>query len=74
MSLNYRSRAVFKLEEIQEKYHVLGERVLDLGAAPGSWSEFVKQFHTKHFQDKGKIVAVDLLEVFLYLLKDEANI
>jgi len=36
---HYRSRAVYKLEEIQERFKILkpGDRVLDLGAAPGSW-------------------------------------
>ncbi len=37
----YRSRAAFKLLEIDEKYHLLkpGQRVVDLGAAPGGWSQ-----------------------------------
>ena len=37
----YRSRAAFKLAEIDDKYHLLrpGLRVLDLGAAPGGWSQ-----------------------------------
>ncbi len=39
--LGYRSRAAFKLLEIQEKFHIIkkGNCVLDLGAAPGSWSQ-----------------------------------
>ena len=38
-----RSRAAFKLEQIDQRYHFLhpGMRVLDLGAAPGSWSEYL---------------------------------
>jgi len=55
----YRSRAVFKLAEIQQKDHVLrsGQFVLDLGAAPGGWSEFASQI----VGDQGKIIALDLL-------------
>ena len=38
----YRSRAVFKLKEIDEKYKILknGISLIDLGAAPGSWSQY----------------------------------
>ena len=55
----YRSRAVFKLEQIQHKDRILkaGQFVLDLGAAPGGWSEYASQVvgHT------GRIIAIDLL-------------
>jgi 23S rRNA (uridine2552-2'-O)-methyltransferase len=55
----YRSRAVFKLAEIQQKDHVLkaGQLVLDLGAAPGGWSEYASTI----IGDNGKIIALDLL-------------
>jgi 23S rRNA (uridine2552-2'-O)-methyltransferase len=55
----YRSRAVFKLAEIQHKDHVLkpGQLVLDMGAAPGSWSEYASTI----IGDNGKIIALDLL-------------
>ena len=55
----YRSRAVFKLAEIQQKDGVLkaGQFVLDLGAAPGGWSEYASNI----VGARGKIVAVDLL-------------
>ena len=55
----YRSRAVFKLAEIQQKDRVLkpGQFVLDLGAAPGSWSEYASQI----IGEQGKIIALDLL-------------
>jgi len=58
-ALGYRSRAVFKLEEIQQKDRVLkaGQFVLDLGAAPGGWSEFASQI----VGERGKIIALDLL-------------
>ncbi len=57
----YRSRAVFKLAEIQQKDQVLkpGQFVLDLGAAPGGWSEYASQI----LGDQGKIIAVDLLPI-----------
>lgn len=57
----YRSRAVYKLIEIQEKDRVLksGQFVIDLGAAPGGWTEYASQFCGA----KGKIIAVDILPV-----------
>lgn len=38
----YRSRAVYKLEELDQKYKLLGKgvTVVDLGAAPGGWSQY----------------------------------
>jgi 23S rRNA (uridine2552-2'-O)-methyltransferase len=55
----YRSRAVFKLEEIQHKDRILkaGQFVLDLGAAPGGWSEYANQV----IGHKGRVIALDLL-------------
>jgi 23S rRNA (uridine2552-2'-O)-methyltransferase len=55
----YRSRAVFKLEEIQRTDRIIrpGMTIVDLGAAPGGWS----QFATKILRDKGRIVALDIL-------------
>jgi 23S rRNA (uridine2552-2'-O)-methyltransferase len=55
----YRSRAVFKLAEIQQKDRVLkpGQLVLDLGAAPGGWSEYASQI----LGERGRIIALDLL-------------
>ena len=55
----YRSRAVFKLDEIQRKDHVLksGQFVLDLGAAPGGWSEYASHA----VGAGGRVIAVDLL-------------
>ena len=56
----YRSRAVYKLQEIQEKFNVIknGSSVIDLGAAPGSWSEYV----SRKFKN-AKIVSIDLKEI-----------
>lgn len=57
----YRSRAVFKLQEIQKRFRIFprGGKVLDLGAAPGGWlqvaSEFVKR--------EGKVVGIDRLPI-----------
>ncbi len=56
----YRSRAVYKILEINEKYRFFknGQTVVDLGAAPGSWTEYI----ARHFP-KSKIFAMDLLEI-----------
>jgi 23S rRNA (uridine2552-2'-O)-methyltransferase len=53
------SRASYKLEQIQFRYHIIkrGDVVLDLGAAPGSWIEVVSEI----VGDKGFVVGVDLL-------------
>src|ERR1041385_4329262 len=57
----YRSRAAFKLVELDDKFHFLkpGARVLDLGAAPGGWS----QVAAKRVSAKGTVVAGDILEI-----------
>jgi len=57
----YRSRAVFKLAEIQQKERIIkpGQLVLDLGAAPGGWSEYAQQI----VGDLGKVIALDLLPI-----------
>jgi 23S rRNA (uridine2552-2'-O)-methyltransferase len=54
----YPARSVFKLQEIQEKHHPLrpGNRVLDLGASPGSWSLFILDF----LAGAGSVTGVDL--------------
>ena len=55
----YRSRAVYKLEEIQKTDRLLrpGMTVVDLGAAPGGWSQYCARL----LQGKGRIVALDIL-------------
>ncbi len=55
----YRSRAVYKLEEIDKKFKIFknGISVIDLGAAPGSWS----QYASKNIKS-GKIASIDLLD------------
>jgi 23S rRNA (uridine2552-2'-O)-methyltransferase len=57
----YRSRAAYKLLEIDEKYRILkpGQKIVDLGAAPGGWS----QIAAKVVGPKGKVVGIDLLPI-----------
>jgi 23S rRNA (uridine2552-2'-O)-methyltransferase len=57
--LGYRSRAVFKLEELDQRYALLkpGITVIDLGSAPGGWS----QFASKRVGPGGRIIALDIL-------------
>ena len=56
----YRSRAVYKLQEIDEKFKIIknGISLIDLGAAPGSWS----QYAAKKIKN-GKILSIDLNEI-----------
>lgn len=60
-SLGYRSRAAFKILEIDEKFKLFkpGSIVVDLGAAPGGWT----QVALKKVGDKGQVVAIDLQEI-----------
>ncbi len=64
----YRSRAAYKLKEIDDKYHLLkpGMRIIDLGAAPGGWSQIaaekVKSLDGKGAH-RGQVVAIDYLEM-----------
>lgn len=55
----YRSRACFKLIEIQEKDKIIqkGMRVVDLGAAPGGWSQLASEW----VGDQGQVIASDIL-------------
>src|SRR5262249_36784186 len=55
----WRSRAVFKLEELIERDRLLkpGMTVVDLGAAPGGWSQMVRE----RLGDAGRVVALDIL-------------
>lgn len=56
----YRSRAAFKLIQLDEKYHFLGKgkRIVDLGCAPGGWT----QVAVMRNKGAGKVVGVDILE------------
>ena len=57
----YRSRAAFKLAEIDDKARFLkkGARVIDLGAAPGGWSQVAAK--RVHAPQQGRVVAIDML-------------
>ncbi len=59
--LGYRSRAALKLTEINHKYNFLtaGKRVIDLGAAPGGWTQVV----VGKVGPKGQVIAVDLVQI-----------
>ena len=60
-SRQLRSRAVFKLEELDQRYRLFrpGQTVVDLGAAPGSWSAYV----IEKVRPGGKVIAVDVLDM-----------
>jgi 23S rRNA (uridine2552-2'-O)-methyltransferase len=57
----WRSRAAFKLEEIQRSDRLLkpGMTVIDLGAAPGGWSQYVARF----LDGRGRVIAMDILDM-----------
>jgi 23S rRNA (uridine2552-2'-O)-methyltransferase len=60
----WRSRAAYKLIEMDDKYHFLkpGLTVIDLGAAPGGWSQVAAK-RVGAADGKGKVIAIDLLEM-----------
>ena len=60
----WRSRAAFKLAEIDDKHRFLkpGARVVDLGAAPGGWSQIAAE-RVQSLTGKGQVVAIDISEV-----------
>ena len=57
----WRSRAAYKLIEMDERYHLLkpGQKIVDLGAAPGGWSQYAIQ----KVGSKGRVVGIDLLDI-----------
>ena len=60
----FRSRAAYKLREIDDKHRLLkqGQVVVDLGAAPGGWSQIAAQ-RVGSAEGRGKVIAIDLLEM-----------
>ncbi len=62
---NYAGRAIYKLEEIDEKFRLLkpGARVLDLGCWPGSWLQYIAQ----RVGTQGRVVGIDLRPVEIAL-------
>jgi 23S rRNA (uridine2552-2'-O)-methyltransferase len=62
---NFAARSIYKLEEIDQKFKIIksGMNVLDLGAAPGSWSQYLSQ----KVGEKGRVLGVDLIQVELTL-------
>lgn len=60
----YRARAAFKLLEIDEKHNILGgaRRIIDLGAAPGSWSQIAAKVTNSTDADP-RVAAIDFLEM-----------
>ena len=61
-SEGYRSRAVYKLQEIDSKYQIFksGQFIVDLGAAPGAWCQYVVK---NVAETAGKVFALDILEM-----------
>lgn len=57
----YRARSAFKLQAIDEKYHLLkpGMKVLDLGAAPGSFLQYISE----RIGEKGLVIGIDLQDI-----------
>jgi 23S rRNA (uridine2552-2'-O)-methyltransferase len=60
----FRSRAAYKLIEMADKYKLFrpGMRIVDLGAAPGGWSQVAARY-VKSAEGKGRVIAIDLLEI-----------
>ena len=59
--VGYRARSAFKLKQIQKKFGIIqeGDTVIDLGAAPGGWSQVIKEL----VGDQGTVVGIDLLRI-----------
>ncbi len=60
---NFAARAVFKLQEIDQRFRILrtGQKILDLGAAPGSWSQYASQ----KVGATGRVMGIDIQTVTL---------
>lgn len=62
---HYKARSVYKLQELDEKHGLFkaGQQVLDLGASPGSWSQYVSQ----RIGSKGRLLGIDLTAIDMQL-------
>jgi 23S rRNA (uridine2552-2'-O)-methyltransferase len=62
--LGLRSRAAFKLMQLDDRFHILapGKRVVDLGAAPGGWSQVAAERVRAGTPHGGRVVGIDILE------------
>jgi len=62
--MNYKSRAAFKLLEIQNKFKILkrGQKVIDIGSAPGGWSQVISELVQSN-KSKPDVIAVDMLKM-----------
>ena len=62
--LGFRSRAAFKLVQLDDRFHFLrpGKRVVDLGAAPGGWTQVAVDRVKSLLPGGGKVVGIDILE------------
>ena len=60
----WRSRAVYKLKEIDERFHLLkaGQKIVDLGAAPGGWSQYAAK-KLGSAEGRGRVIGIDLLDI-----------
>jgi len=58
--VGYRARSAFKLQQIQKKFHIFSKKdiVIDLGAAPGGWSQVAKEL-----VEEGLVISVDILPI-----------
>jgi 23S rRNA (uridine2552-2'-O)-methyltransferase len=65
---NYPARSVYKLKEINEKYRIFkyGDKVLDLGCAPGSWMLYI----ARNVGDRGRVVGLDIDNIKINLPKN----
>ena len=59
--VGYRARSAFKLKQIQKKFNIFSPNdiIIDLGAAPGGWSQVAKEFSG----ESGRIIAIDILPI-----------
>ncbi len=59
--VGYRARSAFKLQQIQKRFHILSKNdlVIDLGAAPGGWSQIAKEL----VGESGIVIGIDILPI-----------